>query len=72
MGKLSNGGPGPGPGAFGEWETPVHGASDLLLYLLNGVTTVRNLAGTPFNLHMKRQLAAGDLPVLVDGSSTVR
>ena len=34
---------------------------DFLLYLANGVTTVRNMSGEPFHLDWRRQIASGQL-----------
>lgn len=42
-------------------EPPLYGEEDLLLYLVNGVTTVRNMAGTRLDLSMKRRLARGEI-----------
>lgn len=39
------------------WDT-----EDLVLYLANGVTTVRNMWGKPMHLEWKKKIASGELP----------
>ncbi|MBK5256305.1 MAG: amidohydrolase family protein [Vicinamibacteria bacterium] len=51
-----------GSGAFVTGsEPPLYGEQDLLLYLINGVTTVRNMSGMPLDIEIKRKLAAGEI-----------
>lgn len=51
-----------GSGAFitGS-EPPMHDDQDLLLYLVNGVTTVRNMSGMAADIAIKRKLAGGEI-----------
>ncbi|MBI4471776.1 MAG: amidohydrolase family protein [Acidobacteria bacterium] len=51
-----------GSGAFitGS-EPPMYDEKDLLLYLVNGVTTVRNMSGMAADAVIKRKLAAGEI-----------
>lgn len=63
------------PGLF---DTHVHlrpesAATDLLLYLANGVTTVQSMHGSPWHLDLRGRVAAGALPgprILTTGPTT--
>lgn len=49
-------------GAFGTGsEPPLYDEKDLLLYLVNGVTTVRNMAGSEYVLKLKNRLSKGEI-----------
>lgn len=51
-----------GNGAFSTGlEPPLYEEKDLMLYLVNGITTVRNMAGTEADITIKRKLASGEL-----------
>ncbi len=45
--------------AGSEWDGPVQ--RELLLYLANGVTTVRNMAGSPTTLRLIHRIESGEL-----------
>jgi imidazolonepropionase-like amidohydrolase len=47
------------PVAGKEWESALE--RELLLYLANGVTTVRNMAGSPTTLSLMHRLEAGEI-----------
>jgi imidazolonepropionase-like amidohydrolase len=49
-------------GAFADGaQPPLYDEKDLLLYLVNGLTTVRNMAGTAFDLTIKSKLSKGEI-----------
>ena len=45
-----------------DMHVHIRRASDLPLYLANGVTTVRNMVGTPQHLRWRKLVSEGDLP----------
>jgi imidazolonepropionase-like amidohydrolase len=47
------------PVAGKEWESALE--RELMLYLANGVTTVRNMAGSPTTLSLMKRLKAGEI-----------
>ena len=60
---LSPMGVGDGSGfAPNEATAQARSAEVLKLYLLHGVTTVRNMAGTPWHLRLRQAVREGDLP----------
>ncbi|HEY0104829.1 MAG TPA: amidohydrolase family protein [Rhizomicrobium sp.] len=52
---------GPGPDLDGE-EALRRARQFLLVFLASGITTVRNMAGTPMHLALRAEVAAGDTP----------
>jgi len=44
-----------------DMHVHLHGEADLVLFLANGVTTVRNLFGFPLHLELQRRIEAGEL-----------
>ncbi len=56
-----------------DMHTHLFDRSDLLLYLANGVTTVRNMMGMRMHLRWRSQIENGDFvgPTIVTGSPTI-